>query len=245
MTIAILDRVGFEVDAVDVFCGFGGSSQGIHAAGATVRAAANHSELALECHAKNFPDVEHWQADLVDKNDPQVLDRDGKKVAGSYLDPADLPAARYAWVSPACTHHSQANATKIYQKGLQQALWDDDEYDDQAFVNSERSRVTMSCVLRYVAARRPEIVVVENVVEVTTWGPARDGSSAPSPAGVPGWPPRARRRRSGRARRRCWRSRRRAAWCRGRCPRRSRRRRSRCRAPAVQRSRRIVTASTR
>ena len=34
---------------------------------------------------------------------------------------------------------------------------------------------------------------------------------APSPRGGPGWPPRARRRRSGRARRRCWRWRRRAA----------------------------------
>jgi DNA (cytosine-5)-methyltransferase 1 len=35
----------------------------------------------------------------------------------------------------------------------------------------------MSCVLRYVERNRPEILVVENVVEVTLWGPDRDGST--------------------------------------------------------------------
>ena len=60
--------------------------------------------------------------------------------------------------------------------------------------------------------------------------PAR--SSAPSPRGGRGWRPRAPRRRSGRAPRRCWRPRRPAACGRGRCRRRSRRRTSRCRGPA-------------
>ena len=62
--------------------------------------------------------------------------------------------------------------------------------------------------------------------------PAR--SSAPSPRGAPGWRPRARRRRTGRARRRCSRPRRPAGCGRGRCRRRSRRRRSRCRGPAAR-----------
>jgi len=35
----------------------------------------------------------------------------------------------------------------------------------------------MSCVLRYVERNRPEILVVENVVEVTLWGPDHDGST--------------------------------------------------------------------
>jgi site-specific DNA-cytosine methylase len=100
--VAIIERQGFEVDAIDVFCGYGGSSQGIHAAGATVRAAANHSELAIACHQANFPDVDHWQADLSDANNPQVVNRRGKKVSGRYMDPADLPAARFAWFSPSC-----------------------------------------------------------------------------------------------------------------------------------------------
>ena len=59
---------------------------------------------------------------------------------------------------------------------------------------------------------------------------------APSPRGAPGWRPRARPRRSGRARRRCWRRRRRAGCARARCRRRSRRRRSRCRARGVRHS---------
>jgi DNA (cytosine-5)-methyltransferase 1 len=175
--VTLIDRVGFEVDAIDVFCGYGGSSQGIHAAGATLRAAANHSELSLECHAKNFPAVDHWQADLVDPVNPLVVNRRGDEVAGTYLDPADLPRARFAWFSPSCRHHSQANAKKVYEQGHQLTLLDDDEWDEEAYANSERSRVTMSCVLRYAAQNQPEIVVVENVLEVTKWGPGKNGAT--------------------------------------------------------------------
>lgn len=177
MVVALVERLGFEVDSIDVFCGFGGSSQGMKAAGATVRCAANHNEINLECHSTNFPDTDHWLADLSDPSNPEVVNRAGKKVAGRYLDPAQLPRARYAWFSPACTHHSPANSTKVYEQGLYQAMSDDEEWREQDYVNSERSRVTMSCVLRYVAARRPQVLAVENVVEVTKWGPGRDGST--------------------------------------------------------------------
>lgn len=163
---AVVSRVGATVDAIDVFCGFGGSSQGIHAAGAEVRAAANHNALAIECHAKNFPNVDHWRADLVDPD------------SGDYVDPADLPAARFAWFSPGCTHHTQANAKKIYARGRQYILFaDGEEFDEAAYARSERSRVTMSCVLRYSSRKRPDIIVVENVVEVAHWGDGRDGST--------------------------------------------------------------------
>ena len=73
-----------------------------------------------------------------------------------------------------------------------------------------------------------------DVVEADAGGrrtPAR--WSAPSPRGAPGWRPRARRRRTGRAPRRCWRPRRPAACGRGRCRHRSRRTRSRCRGPGA------------
>lgn len=177
MTVAVIERLGFEVDAIDVFCGWGGSSQGIHQAGATVKAAANHNALAIECHSRNYPDVEHWQADMVDETSPMVINVNGKKVPGRYLDPAKLPKARFAWFSPSCTHHSQANAKKIYERSLQMAMFDDENWDEQEYVNSERSRVTMSCVLRYVDANHPDIFVVENVLEVTQWGPGKDGST--------------------------------------------------------------------
>jgi DNA (cytosine-5)-methyltransferase 1 len=162
---AIVRRAGATVDAIDVFCGFGGSSQGIHKAGADVRVAANHNQLAIECHAANFPDVDHWRADLVDSE------------SGDYVDAADLPPARFAWFSPGCTHHSPANAQKLYERGRQAGLFDEEDFDQAAFARSERSRVTMSCVLRYVERNRPELLVVENVCEVAFWGPGRDGTT--------------------------------------------------------------------
>jgi DNA (cytosine-5)-methyltransferase 1 len=69
-----------------------------------------------------------------------------------------------------------ANSKKLYQRGRQTLLFDED-FDEAAYANSERSRVTMSCVLRYADRHKPEIIVVENVVEVTLWGPGRDGST--------------------------------------------------------------------
>ena len=175
--VAYIARPGAEVDAIDVFCGFGGTSQGIRAAGARLLAAANHNAVALECHAANFPDVEHLQADLVDEAEPQVIDRKGRRVAGRWLDPAELPRARFAWFSPSCAHHSAANAKKLYAKGPQQSLCGEAEAEEVAYASSERSRVSMCAVLRYAARRAPEALVVENVVEVAKWGPAGDGST--------------------------------------------------------------------
>src|ERR1041384_1281950 len=104
---AKISHRGSVVTAIDFYCGFGGSAQGIKAAGADITAAANHSKLAIECHAKNFPQTRHYIADLVDPD------------SADYMDAADLPAARFAWFSPGCTHHSLANAKKVYQRGRQ------------------------------------------------------------------------------------------------------------------------------
>lgn len=156
-------RLGASVDAVDLFCGFGGSSQGIHKAGAAVRLAANHDQHAVDVHAANFPDTDHVVADLSDDDQP------------SYVDPASLPAARFLWASPSCRFHSPANAKKLYQRGP--SLFADDDFDHDLYANSERSRVTMLCPLRYAAKHHPEAVVVENVAEAAKWGPNRDGST--------------------------------------------------------------------
>jgi site-specific DNA-cytosine methylase len=72
-----------------------GSSQGINAAGADIKAAANHNKFAIECHAANFPEVNHYIADLVD---PDSTD---------YMDAADLPATRFAWFSPGYVLYNQ------------------------------------------------------------------------------------------------------------------------------------------
>lgn len=166
MTAVVTRRLGDRVEAIDLFCGFGGSSQGIHAAGADVRLAANHDALSIDCHAANYPQTDHVRADL---SNPEAAD---------YVDPVDLPPASFMWASPSCKFHSPANARKVYAEGPQARLFaDGEEFDEEAYANSERSRVTMMCPLRYAARHRPEIVVVENVLEVTAWGPARDGST--------------------------------------------------------------------
>jgi DNA (cytosine-5)-methyltransferase 1 len=50
---------------MDWFCGAGGSSQGAHAVpGVQVTRAANHWQRAIESHASNFPDADHYRGDI-------------------------------------------------------------------------------------------------------------------------------------------------------------------------------------
>jgi DNA (cytosine-5)-methyltransferase 1 len=164
---AIISSKGSVVTSSDHFCGFGGSSQGILKAGADLRYAANHNPHAIKVHAANFPNADHRCADMVD---PESAD---------YTDPADLPGTTFAWFSPGCGHHTQANATKVYEQGRQALLFDDEEFDEVAFAKSERSRVTMSCVLRYLEKHKNvcQLAITENVVDVCFWGPGRDGTT--------------------------------------------------------------------
>lgn len=165
-------NIGSTIDAVDLFCGVGGSSIGIQAAGAELIAAANHSQYAIDVHSANVPTAEHFRADLLDRS------------ADCYVHPHDLPPARFLWASPSCKHHSPANATKLYasapahhQPSLFADYLDALQGDSGAAHHlSERSRTTMVCPWLYADKHRPDIVIVENVVEVTRWGPNRDGS---------------------------------------------------------------------
>lgn len=157
--------LGSTVNAIDLFCGFGGSSQGIHAAGAELSLAANHDPHSINVHSKNYPEVEHVRADISDPD------------AASYSDPAAFPHARFLWASPSCRYHSPANARKVYRSGPQRSLFEVDEFDHELYAKSERSRVTMMCPLRYAAHQYPELVIVENVVEAAKWGPGKDGTT--------------------------------------------------------------------
>lgn len=162
---ALITRRGFEGTAVDMFCGAGGTSQGLRRAGLTVLLAANHNQKAIDTHARNFPDTEHLRADLVDVDNKAL-----------YRDPASLPAATVLWGSPSCVFHSRARAKKIYAQGPD-ALFDDPEFDEAAFRMGERSRVTMLCLLRYARHHRPPFVLAENVIDTNQWGPGRNGAT--------------------------------------------------------------------
>ncbi len=87
---------------VDLFCGAGGESQGIHWAaeknGVDIEMfSINHWERAIETHSKNFPQYEAICKDILD------------------LDPLRVVPQRdveLLWASPACTHFSVARGGK-------------------------------------------------------------------------------------------------------------------------------------
>ena len=149
--------------AADFFCGGGGASKGVISAGVDLRFAANHDAVAIATHAHHHPHVDHYQVDLVD------------------YDVAKMPRVQLAHFSPSCVHHSQANAKKVYEQPatlFDHLTGDGPEPEARSgYASSERSRVTMSCVIRYADAHRPDLMVVENVVEAAKWGPNRNGET--------------------------------------------------------------------
>lgn len=137
-----------EFSLTDFFCGAGGSSTGaIEVGGLTVRAAANHWQLAVETHNANHPDADHYCADL------------------SQIHPLYFPKTTIGWFSPECTNHSQAKGRK--RAGMQPDLFGETLPDEAA----ERSRATMWDVIRFSEFHRYELVFVENVVEAAAWAP--------------------------------------------------------------------------
>ena len=134
-----------SVTFTDSFCGYGGSSQGLTEAGLELVWAANHWDKAIETHSANFPHADHWQGDL------------------SGFDMRRMPHADVAWLSPECTWHSPAGGRKRVRAELD--LFDDYVPD----AAGERSRATMWDVVRAAEAKQFKVVIVENVVEVTTW----------------------------------------------------------------------------
>jgi DNA (cytosine-5)-methyltransferase 1 len=130
---------------IDLFCGFGGSSIGLREAGLTLVLGANHWDRAIETHAANFRDADHFQGDI------------------SGYDMRRLPRADVAWISPECTWHSPAGGRKRVRAELD--LFEDYVPD----AAGERSRATMWDVVRAAEAKQFKVVLVENVVEVTSW----------------------------------------------------------------------------
>lgn len=141
----------------DEFAGWGGSSVGATAVpGVELMLAANHNELAVEVHTKNFPAADHYCGDIVK------------------ADITRFPRADLFWGSPACPAWTTARGVRRdFDNSLQGVLFDGElgVTSDPAAV---RSRALMEEVPRYLAAvaRRGKPVlagVVENVVECRKW----------------------------------------------------------------------------
>jgi DNA (cytosine-5)-methyltransferase 1 len=134
-----------ELTFKDVFCGAGGSSAGLAAAGLKLKLAANHWDRAIETHSANFPDAEHLCADV------------------SNYDWRRAPRTHVAWFSPECTWHSPAGGRKRVRAQLD--LFPEYVPTDGGI----RSRATMLDVIRATEVHQYPVVIVENVVEVVSW----------------------------------------------------------------------------
>lgn len=130
-----------ELSCLDFFCGMGGSSQGLTEAGWNIRAAANHSQIAIKTHSANHPNTEHLCADL------------------QAVDLRTLPLARALWASPICTEVSPAGGRR--KKGRLDRL---EENGHVATGDFERTRVTFWGVVRAAELFDFEAIMIENVL---------------------------------------------------------------------------------
>lgn len=69
---------------------------------------------------------------------------------------------RLAWFSPDCKHFSKAKGAALVDKKIRGLAW---------------------IVLRWAALARPDVIMLENVEEFTTWGPVRKGKPIKKKAG--------------------------------------------------------------
>jgi DNA (cytosine-5)-methyltransferase 1 len=132
--------------ATDLFCGAGGSSQGVVDAGAEVVLALNHWKLAVETHNTNFPNTLHECTDI------------------SACDPRRYPSTHILIASPECVNHSLAKGKRRKLLG-QPELWEAPKIDPA----EERSRCTMLDVPRFAEYHQYELIIVENVVDARHW----------------------------------------------------------------------------
>ena len=69
---------------------------------------------------------------------------------------------KLAWFSPDCKHFSRAKGAALVDKKIRGLAW---------------------VVLKWAAAVRPDVIMLENVPEFTTWGPVRKGKAVKKKAG--------------------------------------------------------------
>ena len=145
-----MTRTTFETH--DMFCGCGGSSQGVvnaakkYGGNIEVSYAMNHWKLAVETHATNFPSTQHDCADV------------------SNTDPRRYRSADFLVASPECTNHSPGKGVKRkYQ--ITKTLFGELDIDPAAV----RSRATMWDIPRFAEIHKYNAIIVENVVEARVW----------------------------------------------------------------------------
>lgn len=136
---------GYELEenevVVDLFCGAGGTSEGVRLAlGESPAFAVNHNPYAIGVHDANHPTTVHLESDVFAANPEEHIEA-GKKIG--------LLVA-----SPSCVHFSTARGGKPLDR----------EIRDQAWVVANWAEHPNP---RF----NPRVIVVENVREFLTWAP--------------------------------------------------------------------------
>ncbi len=132
---------------IDLFCGAGGTSTGIHLADANAKviACVNHDENAIESHKANHPDCLHFTEDV---RSLKVIERLAVLVRN--IRESDPQAIINIWASLECTNYSKAKG------GLPR---------------DADSRTLAETLYLYIEALNPDCIYVENVREFMSWGP--------------------------------------------------------------------------
>ncbi|MCH2197136.1 DNA cytosine methyltransferase [Kordia sp.] len=132
---------------IDLFCGAGGTTTGIHLANANAKvlACVNHDPEAIKCHKGNHPDCLHLTEDVRDFNVVLKI-----KSLVDELRQKEPNAIINIWASLECTHFSKAKG------GLSR---------------DADSRTLADHLYKYIEQLDPDYIYIENVREFLTWGP--------------------------------------------------------------------------
>jgi DNA (cytosine-5)-methyltransferase 1 len=146
------------IEFVDLFCGAGGSSTGLVLAGYRLLLGVNHWRVAVETHAANHSEAEHWCEDI-DRVDMRRL------LYGP------LRRAKVMWASPICTEGSPAGGSPGRRSTRVEGQVAIEELGHVQQPGFERTRATFWDVLRAVEVRAHATdpflaVVVENVPDI-------------------------------------------------------------------------------
>ena len=134
---------------IDLFCGAGGTSTGVHLARhggdpcAKVIACVNHDANAIASHAANHPDALHYTEDI------RTLELGPLAAHAARMRRQYPDAFVVLWASLECTNFSRAKG------GLPR---------------DADSRTLAEHLFRYIEALNPDYIQIENVEEFMSWG---------------------------------------------------------------------------
>lgn len=137
--------------AVDLFAGAGGFSQGLSQACAELglelaEAAINHDQDAIDTHRAAHPDSHQYHSKVQQLHPPDVV----RQLGNTDTIDVDLLTA-----GPECTHFSHARGGKPV---------------------TEQKRMSPWHILAWLSKLNVSQFIIENVKEIMSWGPVKDGT---------------------------------------------------------------------